>query len=438
MKKYILLTIVLALSFSFTIDAQNNAKRIYSLSDIIKETIENNILIKQKSDELKAARFRIDQQKSFYLPTVGAEASYTLIGPIPAFSFGGQNLELAPANNYNMGIYIHQTLYDFGKRDLQTDLVSSQTSSIEDSRQLIKNELSAQAVRSFYSILFLENSIAVKDTQLASLKEHLRTIELKIKNGTATDYDVLSTKTRMIEIQNEQADLKNEKYKQEIVLKELINMDRKNELKIAGDFSLPRSPLNQDSLEAAAFKNRNEIKIAADYKNSAAIQKDLIAHLDKPVISGDAGYGFKNGYEPNIDVLRGNWFFKFSLGLPVFNGYLTDNRLNEAAINIDMADKKIQQLKENISTEVYQSENDLRSNLAKVNIIKEQIDLASKSLERARIQYERGAGTNLEVLDAETMLTQARLFLLQAEFKSLVSFYSLHRAVGDLNTLFKY
>lgn len=46
--------------------------------------------------------------------------------------------------------------------------------------------------------------------------------------------------------------------------------------------------------------------------------------------------------------------------------------------------------------------------------------------------------TNLEVLDAETMLIHTRFILLQAKFRSIISFYLLHKAVGDLHTLFKY
>ena len=436
MKRNLKYMFAASLCFIYSLSyAQNAGDNALTIKDVIKLTVENHPLIKQKEDELRAAQYRVEQQKSFYLPNVKAEATYTRIGPIPAFAFGGENLELAPANNYNVGVFVHQTLYDFGKRDSQVDYASSFLTSVKDNEELIKNDLSDQAVRIFYGILFLKKSIAVKDTQYATLQEHLKITELKIKNGTATDYDVLSTKTRMVEIKNEKIELQNEMNKQELYLKELIGFDRRKGINITGHFDLPMYNLNSDSLLSAAYNQRPELKLVTDARNTANLQKAIVSQIDKPSVRADLGYGFKNGYEPNIEVMRGNWFAGVSLDVPIFNGNLTENKINEASATIDAADQKIKQVKESISTDVYQSESDLKSNVERMNSTQEQIDYARGSLERAKLQYERGAATNLEVLDSETALTQAQLLNIQAKYKSIISYYSLRRAVGDLRIL---
>lgn len=403
-----------------------------TLDDVISLTVKNHPLIQQKEDELRAASFRVDQQKSFYMPIVKADASYTRIGPIPSFNFGGQSLDLAPADNYNVTLLVHQTLYDFGKRNAQVQYAESFLNSIKDRQDLIKNDLSNQAVRVFYAIIFLENSIAVKDSQFAALQEHLNVTNLKIKNGTATDYDALSTKTKMAEIENEKSSLLNEKSRQEYYLKELIGYDRNKNILITGQFDLPDYNVDPDSLITTAFNQRFELKIAYDAINTGNMQKEMVKQSDKPVLNADLGYGFKNGYEPNINVLRGNWFASVSVDVPIFNGNLTDNRVNEANANIDAADKNVTQLKNSISTEVYQSLSNLKSSIEKIKISSQQIDYAQKSLERAKIQYDKGAGTNLEVLDAETTLTQAKLLKIQATYKAVINYYDLKKAVGDI------
>ncbi len=194
--------------------------------------------------------------------------------------------------------------------------------------------------------------------------------------------------------------------------------------------------LNSDSLLNVAYMQREELKLAMDDLNSANFQKEIVSRIDKPVLSADLGYGFKNGYEPNIQVMRGNWFAGISLGVPIFNGNLTENKINEASANIDATDKNIAQIKESISTEIYQSIGDLKNYLTKVNSTKEQIGYAEKSLERVQLQYERGTGTNLEVLDAETALTQARLLNIQAMYQNIIGYYELRRAAGDKIFLF--
>ncbi|MDP4116356.1 MAG: TolC family protein [Bacteroidota bacterium] len=432
--KYITTILLIIIIYSSPF-AQKQENSPLTLNEAIKLTVNNHPLIKQKEAELQAAQFKVEQQKSYYLPNVSAEASYNRIAPIPAFAFGGKIMELAPANNYNMGVFVRHTLYDFGKRESQVDYASSFLNSVKDNENLIKDDLSSQVIKVFYGMLFLEKSMAVKDTQLVTLKEHLRTNDLKIKNGTATDYDALSTKTRIIEINNEKIELQNEKDKQELFLKELIGLNREKEINIMGSFELPAYSLNSDSILNAAYNQRAELKLSEDARSTANLQKGMVSLTDKPVLNAAVGYGFKNGYEPNIQVLRGNWYAGVSINVPIFNGNLTDNKINETNASIDAADQKIKQVKESISTDVFQSVVDLKSNISRMNSTQEQIDYAGRSLERAVIQYKIGAGTNLEVLDSETALTQARLVNIQVKYKSIMSYYSLRRAVGDLRTL---
>lgn len=427
--KYIF-TVSFMLIFSVSF-AQKPSDNSLTLKDVIKLTVENHPLVKQKEDELLAAKFRVDQQKSFYLPNVFGEASYTRVGPTPAFAFGGENIDLSPANNYNIGVYVNQTLYDFGKRNSMVEYTASFLNSIKDNEDLIKNDLSNQAIKVFYGILFLEKSIAVKDTQYAALQEHLKITELKIKNGTATDYAALSTKTRLVEIKNEKIELQNEKKKQELFLKELIGLNRDEEINLTGYFDLPTFGIDSDSLLSVAYSQRPELKIVNDALNTANLQKEMVSQNDKPILDANLGYGIKNGYEPNINALRGNWFAGVSVNVPIFNGNITNNKISEAKAGIDATGKRIDQVKESISTDIYQAISDLETSIKELSSTNEQINYAQKSLELAKVQYERGAGTNLEVLDAETSLTQARLLNIQAMYKSIIYYYSLRRATGD-------
>ena len=432
MKKIILyFQILILLLISLPSYSQNAGKDSLTIKDVIKLSVQNRPLIRQKEEEFRAAQSRVEQQLSSYMPNVEGGASYTRIGPIPAFAFFGENFELAPADNYDFHVFVHQTLYDFGKRDSQLNLVQSQIESILDNEEIIKSDLSNQAVRIFYGILFLDKSIAVKDTQSASLNEHLTITDERIKSGTATDYDVLSTKTRMTEIENEKIDLMNEKNKLAIALKELIGVERKIPVNIKGNFYLPVISSGNDSLMNIAISQRSEFKLAFDYQNTAKLQKQLIGLADRPVVSADAGYGIKNGYEPNIDAWRGNWFLGVSVGIPIFNGNLTNKRENEAEINIGIIDQRIDQLKDNVSTEIYQSLSDLKSSMLKLSTTQRQIEYAKKSLERVKAQYQSGSGTNLDVLDAETALTQARLLNIQALYKSVLGYYAVKKAAGD-------
>ena len=433
MRKIFLYITLLIVSGTPVIFGQNNTESggAITLNQALRLSVQNRPLLKQKEEELNSLHYRIEQQKSAYLPEVDAQISYLLMGPVPAFSFGGKDLDLAPANNYNAVLAARYILYDFGKRDAQMESLRSHQQTIADEQNLIKLNLTNQTVRVFYTILFLKQSITEKYAEAATLKEHLKITEGKIASGTATEYDVLSTKTRLADNENAIVELKNEQAKQEIALKELIGMQRKAPVTVAGEFFTVPVVANADSLMEVALAQRSEFKLITDAQNSAKLQKASVSLMNQPVLNGQAVYGIKNGFEPNIDVLRGNWAVGISLGIPIFNGNLRENREMEIESGVLASDQKMEQTKQSINTEIFQALNDLASNNEKLTITDKQIAYAEKSLERATLQYESGTGTNLDVLDASTMLTQARLIHLQVMFRGVLNFYTLKNAVGD-------
>lgn len=403
-----------------------------TLAQAIKLTIQNYPLIKQQQEKIKAADYKIEQQKSSYYPNVSGIASYARIGPLPSFNFGNEELILAPADNYNIDIALNQQIYDFGKRNASVDLMQSYELSAAHNVDLVKSNLSYLTLQTFYSLLFLKESITVKDTQIAALNEHLDITNKKIQTGTSTDYDALSTQVRIAQAQSEKIELLNQLKQQQIILKQLLGVPQDTTLNIKGDFTAPHSTSNPDSLIDVAFGKRPEIKLAEDDLNTSRLQEHVAGLGDMPSLNANLSYGFKNGYEPNLDVLRGNWVAALSISVPVFNGFLTRNRVSEAEVNSNAANLNIVTLKRTVVSDVQQAASNLNSNLDKLKSTSTQVNFAMETVQRSIARYNSGVGTNLDLLDAETSLSQARLFYLQDLYKSILSFYQLKKAVGDV------
>jgi len=82
-------------------------------------------------------------------------------------------------------------------------------------------------------------------------------------------------------------------------------------------------------------------------------------------------------------------------------------------------------------SEVQQAVEDLEIKMSKVATTKIEVAYAEVSIQRANAQYKNGAATNLDVLDAEASLSQARLKYLQSLYEAIISNYNLKKAVGD-------
>lgn len=433
MKKNIAIVAVIALmSVTNTTYSQSIQNGPLTLKEAIELTLKNQPLIKQAEDEVNAAEAKINEQKSFDYPDITADLSYSRIGPVPAIEFGNESFRLYPANNYDAHVSAKYNIFDFGRKKALLDLTKSFKLTAQEKINYIKNDLSYKTARLFYSILYLEKSLSVKNDQIKTLVSHLDVTQKKVDNGTATDFEVLTTKVRVASAKNQKVDIENEINKQKIALKGLMGLPADTLLNLQGDLSLLSIPTNNDSLLTQAFSQREEIKIAQDANNSIEQQKQVASLSNVPTLNAIASYGLKNGLMPNLDVLRGNWLLGVSANIPIFNGNRKDAKIQEAEANLNANDAQISALKRKINTEVQQAVSDLETSKAKLSSTQLQVDQAEQAVKRAEISYANGVITNLDLLDSETSLSEARLLHLKVVFQNVINAYNLKEAVGDV------
>ncbi len=434
MKSKFIITILFSLLILASGYSQQSADDSLTLKQAITLTLTltNQPLLKQAAEQINATEAKIKEQKSFYYPRVEGSLSYTRIGPIPTIEFGGLGFTLAPANNYDAHIGASQLVYDFGKRDALMDLMRSYKLSSEDKINLIKNNLSYQTVQAFYSILFTEKSIKVKDDQINTLKKHIVIANKKVESGSATDFDVLTTEVRVAAAQNQKIDLENALNKEKIYLKSLLGWPSNKKLILTGNFNEDLTSINTGALVEEAFNKRPEMKLARDAENSAKVSKQVASLTDKPTVSVIAEYGFKNGFEPNLDVLRGNWAAGVNASIPIFNGNLKDAKVEEAEANLKSSSDKILELERTIKAQVQQAAADLKASRLKIKTTEVQVEHAQEAVSRAELSYRDGVITNLDVIDAETSLSAAELLRLRVSYQNVINTYALKEAVGEV------
>lgn len=432
MKNIIYLLLILGIGGTAAY-AQKKEEKPLTLKDAISMTVKNYPLIKEAEKGVDAADAKIKEQESFNYPVVNAEASYTRIGPIPSIGFpGAGSFELAPANNYDAHIGTFYNLYDFGKKDAALDFVKSFRKSATDNIELVKSRLVFAAIQTYYSILFIQQGLAVNDTDVATLNKHIDITNKKIESGTATDYDLLSTRVRLADYRGNKVTLQNQLNNQEIVLRHLTGIKESEGLNVSGNFSLLTTTVNTDSLINAAYNQRPEVKLAMDRENTARLKKSAASKGDLPDLNVKLLYGLKNGFEPNLDAIRGNWAASVGVSVPVFDGHRTRNREDAAQVDIGISEINTRNIKQRIAAEVEKAAENIQSNLEQIKTAELKIDLAKQALERARSMYASGVGTNLDLLDAETRLADARFLFLRATYENIMNTYELRKAVGDV------
>lgn len=407
------------------------AQDTLTVEQAVQQVLQNHPAVARANQNVQASEARVLQTESSRLPDVAVDALYTRIGPVPQLSFPGfGDFKFFPENNYDAHIGGRYTLYDFGKTSASIDLGKSHVQSARDVVELTKTGLAYQTIRTFYSILFLQQSIRVADEQVGVLNQHLLITKKKVDAGTATSFDALTTQVRVAAARNQKVELENALQKQQAVLHQLLGLPAETPIQLKGEFVMTPAVLDMDSLVQAAMNQRTEITLARDAEQSAELQYKLASAGNKPSLRATLAYGVKNGYIPNLDVLRGNWVAGVQVQVPVFDGNRTGHQEEEATAVILAAQAHTKDVERQVRSEVEQAIADVRAALSTLQISDLQVQQAREAVSIARSLYETGSATNLDLLDAETAESTAKLGNLQALYKYVISRYELRRAVG--------
>lgn len=412
-----------------------------SLQQAIGLVIARHPQVMDATEGVLVADSKINQAKSGFLPTVNGTASYQYVAPIssPDIPFKlpdgtKPSLIFQPNNNININVGAAYTVFDFGRTDAQVTTAQAQKVTGEDNITQTKRTLAYSTVQSFYALIFLQQSLGVTETQIRDLNEALSRTQKRIKEGTATEFDALTTQVRISNAEAQKFDIQNSLKTQEVMLRRMLGISSSAPLSVNGSFDASFAPQNTETLIAQALRDRIEVKTARDAQSIAQAVRDASYKLDLPSLGVSANTGFRNGIVGDgysINDLRFAYSAGAQISAPIF---VPRNKAQqeEAELTVKSNEFKVRDAELQVTADVQIAIAGLEAVSGKLATTQTQITQAREAARRARTRHANGLVTNLELLDSELALSQAELMRLQAQYNYTLSVYALKRAVGEV------
>jgi len=436
--KTCILMIALAFIASLSANSQDNQGAIavvksdsLSLKSLIAEVISTHPTVKGAEEALKNADARIGAARAGYYPVIDANANFSNIGPVMKINIPSMGtFQLYPANNYSATINFRQVIYDFGRTKTNIELENEGRIIGEKALDQVRQKMAMATVNNFYTLAFLQHAIKIMDEQLATLEAHLKYIETLKATGSATDYQVLSTKVKISTAESQKSDLVAALAIQQTYLCSLTgNNNRIPVVKEELDIIAP--VVSGDSLISFAYHNRDEMAINHEKEVLAGLRYQLTKSLDKPVINFMAAGGAKNGYLPDLNQLKANYAVGVGISVPIFDGMKTKYNLQQAESAINSLHFENEGTLRSITSEVREAEEYVISAKQKEVQFMLQLEQAQQAYSLAETSFRSGVITNLELLDANTTVSQSMLMLLKARIDYAASIYRLKAVLGE-------
>ena len=403
-----------------------------SLRSLIQQVVSTYPSVKIAEEAIRNADSRISLAKTGYNPEVDMTASFANLGPVTKLtipSFG--TFQLYPGNNYSASVNLRQLIYDFGRTRQNIELENENKAIGEQTLEQVKQKLSLYTVNNFYTLLYLQAAIKIKDEQISALNEHLQYIEKVMATGSATEYQVLTTKVKISTIESQKVDLMAAQTAQQAALNSLLGNDNACKPVVRNELTVAPPVIQSDSILSYAYHNRDEVLINEKKVTLAELRYGMTKLQNKPLLSLQASGGAKNGYIPYLNRLTPNYVIGMGLRVPLFDGMKNKYNLSQAQSAITTLSYESEFTKRNISNEVFESEALMFAASKKVSQSELQLKQALKAYSLAETSFKSGVITNLDLLDANTSVSESSLMLLKARIDYAASVYKLKAALGE-------
>jgi outer membrane protein TolC len=408
-----------------------NVNDSLSLPLILQQVRTNYPSVIKAQQAIQAAEAGIGLAKSGYYPYISADAGYTRIDPVPSLTIpGAGHFKFVPNNNYNVSVGVYENVYDFEKTARNVDLEQSSKELTEKNVEMVRQRLTLITSVSYYTLIYLQEAIKIKENQIGTLQKHLDFVTLKEQTGSSTQYEILSTQVRLSNAENQKVDLETSKQTQQAILNSLMGLPVMTPLKVRGDYISSQPDISPDSLIVYALDNRYEMILARLKEEHARLELRSVKVMDNPTLSVFFDGGIKNGYIPDLNKMTANYAAGVGLNIPIFDATRRRYSIMMANSAISMTRSETEQTSREVSTEVYQNQTSLLASLKKIDQSVLQVKQAEQALDLADVSFKSGAITNLDLLDAETALEESRVNLLRARIEYAINLVRLNISVG--------
>jgi outer membrane protein TolC len=339
---------------------------------------------------------------------------------IPTMVFGGETFKLGTNNNLNFSLTLTQPIYLGGKVFSAVKIARIYRKYISEMVRESEIEVVFGVRQAFLGAILSQDYVAVYRDAVATAELNLEMVSKMAAQGVVSDYEVLRAE---VEAANLRPQLTQAENRAVMALDELREFD----------------PL-----------------VAHESFNLAGLQKSATSH--RPLLQEQAYYEelrqkaigvAKSGYRPNISLSSGlNWTYQdddldiglrdftrswattLFISMPLFDGFATSAEVKKARLDHHASQLQAKQANDRVEIEVRSAHLQFQEATERLQAQTKTVEQAEEGLRISRLRYESGVGTQLEVLSAESALTQAKTNFVQATHDAALGVYRLQRVTG--------
>lgn len=400
---------------------ENITEAQLSLEDCINLTLQHNPSLKAASLNTQVQKNRLAQTRADYLPKVNGNASYSRSNQEGLNGWGDAQ------DGYSSSVSATQLIYDFGKTGLSNKIQKNNYYSAQQDEQNTINDVIYKLKQAYYGVLSAQESRNVYATSVEQYEQQLKRAKAFYQVGTRPKIDVT---TAEVNLNNAKLNLIKGENSLKTAYYNLTNVmgiyDENPSFTLVNKNDIPEYDITIDEAIKEAQKNRPDLLSLQLKLENAKKNVDLAKTGYAPSLTANGSYGWSGQDFPLYD----RWSVGAGISVPIFSGFSTYNQVKESKNSMQVAYENLTAKQQAILLDVKTCYFNLEEAKTRIPVAELSKKQAQENYDLAVGRYKVGVGNYIEVKDAETTLSNAKLSYISAVFDYNLAIANLERAMG--------
>jgi outer membrane protein len=430
------LCIMLVATATHSAAATNTPPASLTLDQCLNLALKQNPTILKARQEIERAHGLVVEVRAAVLPQVNLNGQYAQIDRGSIETAPGTSMFDNQQHTWNATIEASQLVYSGGRVSaaIRAARLTDQIALLGFQRTVADTVL---AVRSaFYQILLNKALVEVRERSIVLLDRQLQDARHRFEAGTVPQFNVLRAEVELANAKPPLIRAQNDLRLAREALVRLLALDSPStreftDINFDGRLAYEHRAWELPAALTQALAQRPELQQA---EKQVALNREgltVAAAGNQPQLSVFADYGIRERtFSDEMDRSIQGWTVGARVSWPVFDGLLTRGKVLQARAQLNQATLDQDDTRRGVELEVRQGYSTYRQALELLEAQKKTVEQAEESLRLAESRFRAGAGTQLEVLSAQTAVTDARSNEVQALYDYNVALANLDRVTG--------
>lgn len=432
-KKMMLIVGTLLSALSFLPGQAQEAPLVLTLEQALEIALSENPTVKVAEQEIEKTEYARKGTYAALFPQIDFSASYDRTIKKQVMYFDNQSVPVGTDNNYSLGFSAAMPLVnaqlwkslDISALDVELAVEQARSSKIDMVNQVKK---------SFFAVLLAKDSYEVFLESYHNAMENYLDIERKYNQGLVAEYDLIRADVTVKNTEPNVFQAENALALAKWQLKALMAVDLDLNIECQGELTDYETDMYTDYVSSDTNLVENSSLVQMDIQTEQ-LQETLKMQKYEyiPTLSLTTNYQWTS--------MNDNFKFKdyvwnpysvvgVTLAVPIFSGGSKYNNIRQTRVTINQIKLQREDTERNLELAVKQYRDNMATNIKQLEAARKAVDQSERGYLIAQKRYDTGAGTLLEVNDAELAMTQAKLNFNQAIYDYMVAKADLDKTLG--------